>query len=246
LRKEGRQLRIPAIFRLVLPIFLLASAPPAPAGTQTPDLSPCKAYSDAFDFYNPQRWHEVLLYSKVKGRVSVEDGWMVLKAPGEKPVEVEVYSLFTFEGDFDLQLDYDLSDPTRLETCRFNAGMVLQTSGDRVSYKFYIATRERRELFYRVRMDRFGEHNVEMEKHPQASEKGTIRLIRRDGRIQCHLLRDDAGWEQIHVFESPNREALRLRLKLQTYREDETRQPCGAKVKFDNFIVNSCDRIHPD
>jgi len=100
---------------------LILSNPHASWGQQ-PNPTPCLEYSDRFATYNPERWQEVLLYSKARGRVSAEDGWLNIRTPKDEPCEIQVYSLFCFDGDFDLQADYDLSSSESLPLCRFNTG----------------------------------------------------------------------------------------------------------------------------
>ena len=139
----------------------------------------CGKYSDAFDTYNIDRWQEVLLYSKAQGTVTVENGQLILNTPRNEPIEIQVYSLFTFSGDFDLQTDFDLSGIDPQEHCRFNAGVVMQTLGDEKSYKCYVAHVPRKGLFFRSRLDRFGEQNLEKQKLHPASQRGTIRVVDR-------------------------------------------------------------------
>jgi hypothetical protein len=202
----------------------------------------CAKYSDHFDTYNPERWQEVLLYSRARGVVAVKKGRLLLKAPQkDEPSEIQVYSLFTFDGDFDIQADYDVSERVEAELCRFNAGIVLQTLGDEKSYKCYVAVTPGKDLFFRARLDLAGEDKLEKHKKGRALECGTIRITRKDGRLSFLILKGDE-WYPIYNFRGPCREKLRMRFKLQTG-DDEERQTCPATVRFDNFIVNSCDTI---
>ena len=202
----------------------------------------CGKYSDAFDTYDIERWQEVLLYSRAQGTVTVDNGQLVLKASEEKPTEIEVYALFTFLGDFDIQADYDISNQSESKNCRFNAGMVMQTLGDERSYKCYVAKSPQEGLFFRSRMDLSGEKNVEKHKDAPAQKCGKIRIIRKDNVVSFSVLKDNM-WTEIYGFQEPCKEKLRLRFKLQTANEEAMWRTCPAIVKFDNFIVNSCDII---
>ena len=53
----------------------------------------------------------------------------------------------------------------------------------------------------------------------------------------------DKKWIEIYAFEAPSKEKLRLRFKLQTSDGETVKWTCPAVVRFDNFIVNSCDTI---
>lgn len=203
---------------------------------------PCSEYSDPFDTYNPERWSEVLLLSRARGGISVENGWLALTTPKDQPCEIQLYSLFCFVGDFDIQAQYDFSSPPKLPLCRFNAGLVVQTLGDEKSYKCYIAAALKEDFFFRARLDASGEKNLEKHKGRRASHEGFIRVVRKGGRISFLTL--EAGeWRVIHGFSEPCNEKMRVRFKLQTSGEDEGMQPCPVTVKFDNFKVNACDGI---
>jgi hypothetical protein len=201
----------------------------------------CGKYSDAFDTYNIEHWQEVLLYSKAQGTVTVENGQLVLNTPRNEPIEIQIYSLFTFSGDFDIQTDFDLSTVEPKKHCRFNGGVVMQTLGDERSYKCYVAHVPQKGLFFRSRLDRFGEQNLEKQKLHTAPQRGTIRVVRKDGRI-TFLALESQQWRPIYVFQKPCTEKLRMRFKLQTG-EDGSREPCPTIMKFDNFTVNSCNAI---
>jgi hypothetical protein len=174
--------------------------------------------------------------------VSVENGRLTLKAPKDEPCEIQVYSLFCFEGDFDLQAEYDFSDPTGLPLCRFNVGLVMQTPGDEMSYKCYLAAAQKEDLFFRGRLDAFGEKNLEKYKGDAAPETGIIRIVRKAGQISFLTFETDR-WRTLYTFIKPCREKLRVRFKAQTSGDDDGMLPCPVTVKFDNFKVNSCDRI---
>jgi hypothetical protein len=208
---------------------------------QTSQATGCEKYSDAFDTYNIERWQEVLLYSRAQGTVTVENGQLILNTPKNEPIEIQVYSLFTFSGDFDIQTDFDLSSIEPVKHCRFNGGVVLQTLGDERSYKCYVAHTPRKGLFFRSRLDRFGEQNLEKQKLHPASQRGTIRVVRKEGQI-TFLALESQQWRPVYVFEELCKEKLRMRFKLQTG-ADEIREPCPTIMKFDNFTVNSCDTI---
>ena len=209
---------------------------------QQSSQKPCSAYSDHFDVYNPERWQEVLLYSKTRGAVAVENGWLMLSTPKDEPCEIQVYSLFCFEGDFDIQTDYDFSTSTGLPSCRFNTGLVMQTLGDERSFKFYLAAAHKEAFFFRWRLDASGEENLEKFKSDEAPEKGVLRIVRKAGQVSCLTLQG-GGWRTLHTFTERCDEKLRVRFKLQTSGEEEGMQPCPVTVKFNNFRVNSCDRI---
>lgn len=202
----------------------------------------CGKYSDSFDTYDIERWQEVLLYSRGQGTVTVDNGQLVLKASEEEPTEIEVYALFTFSGDFDIQADYDVSSQSESKNCRFNAGIVMQTLGDEKGYKCYVAKTPQEGLFFRSRLDLFGEKNVEKYKGAPAQKRGKIRIVRKDNLVSFSALKD-AKWTEIYAFQEPCKEKLRLRFKLQTASEEAMRRTCPAIVKFDNFTVNSCDII---
>lgn len=202
----------------------------------------CAQYSDHFDTYNPERWHDVMLYSEGQADFAVKDGRLTIKSSQDTPCEVQVYSLFIFDGDFDIQVDYDLTAGDKLQSCRFNAGLVLQTLGDEKSYKSYVAMTPNKGLFFRGRLDRYGEQNIEKHKGNPAPERGTIRITRKKGNID-YLALVDGKWRNIYEFNEPCNENLRVRLKLQTGGDEEEGQTCPVQVRFDNFLVNSCDNI---
>lgn len=216
---------------------------PAFASTQLPSQQkPCSEYSDPFDTYNPERWSEVLFLSMARGAISVDNGWLTLTTPKDQPCEIQLYSLFSLSGDFDIQTQYDFSSPPQLPLCRFNAGLVIQTLGDEKSYKCYIAAALKEDFFFRARLDASGEKNLEKYKGRIAPQEGFIRVVRKGGQISFLTL--EAGeWRVIHAFSEPCNEKMRVRFKLQTSGEDESMQPCPVTVRFDNFKVNSCDRI---
>ena len=235
-----RLLNFQQLLRVLLTLLVLSVL----QSQETLGRPPCNKYSDSFDFYDVDRWHEVLLYSKEHGRVTVENGQLVLKAPGRKPIEVQLYSLFMFEGDFDIKVDYDLSKQIKIRGCRFNTGIVLQSSGDEINYKFYIATRPPKNLFFRFRLDRFGEQNIEKHKGREAPLKGQIRVIRKAGQISFWAMNEKGSWEKMLTFKQLCEDKLRLRFKLQTSNTTaKDGDACRARVQFDNFVVNSCDQI---
>ena len=228
---------------VILPATLGLAFFPLPATPQQmSSQKPCSAYSDPFDTYNTERWHEVLLYSKAWGAVTVENGSLILKTPKHEPCEIQVYSLFSFAGDFDLQAGYDFSNLEGLPLCRFNIGLVVQTLGDEKSYKCYLAAAEKEDLFFRGRLDAYGEKNLEKYKGEVAHETGVIRIVRKAGKISFLTLDADL-WRVLYTFKEPCHERLRVRFKAQTSGDDEGMQPCPLKVKFDHFTVNSCDWI---
>ena len=118
-------------------------------------------FSDTFETYDDTKWVAVLLYSKSQGIVSVKNGKLELEAPEYEPCEIEVYSLFTFEGDFDIQSDYNIMFEKGENKCRFNAGIVMQTLGDEKSYKTYVGVNPSKRPFARTRIDLYGEKNIE-------------------------------------------------------------------------------------
>jgi hypothetical protein len=213
----------------------------APAQQPSPP-KPCADYSDPFDTLNPERWQEVLFYSKARGGVAVEDGRLTLTTPKDELCEIQVYSLFCLVGDFDIQTEYDFTFPPQSPLCRFNAGLVVQTLGDERSYKCYIAAAQKEDFFFRGRLDASGDHNLEKFKGNAAPHTGFIRIVRKGGQLSFLAL--EAGkWRTVYNFKEPSNEKLRVRFKLQTSGEEEGMQPCPVTVKFDNFKVNACDGI---
>ncbi len=202
----------------------------------------CGAYSDRFDYLDISRWQEVLLYSDVQGEVGVEDGQVVLRAHPEAPSEIQIYSLFTLEGDFDIQIDLKIIHKGRNDRCRFNAGLILQTAGDELSYKCYISKRPNKSLAYTGRVDRLGEDNQERQKGGQAADINRVRVVRKNGNITFYSFSAE-GWKTQTVFNEPCMDNLRIRLKLQTSGDEEATGGCPAIVGFDNFSVNSCTAI---
>jgi len=225
---------------LVIGSLILSAVGHLAFGQQKETGADCASYSDSFETFDPERWQPVLLYSETQGAASVEDGHMLLKTPSREPCEIQVYSLFTLDGDFDIQADYDLSG-NQTENCRFNAGLVLQTLGDEKSYKGYVAVRPDKRFFYRSRLDRHGDKNVEKSKGRPVAERGTIRFTRSKGRVSLWALAD-GGWREIYTFKEGCNEKLRLRLKLQTG-DEEGGPACPVAVRFDNFQVNACERV---
>ena len=165
-----------------------------------------------------------------------------MRAREIKPTEIQVYSLFTFSGDFDIQTDYILMEEEPWKYCRAKFGLVLQTLGDEKSYKFYVATKPGKELFFRSRLDHQGEDNQEMQKGAEALMQGTLRAVRTGGSITLFALAKGI-WEEVYTFQSPCSDKLRIRFKLQTDANKDENRTCAFGVQFDNFKVNSCDRI---
>ena len=215
-----------------LPAFSQAGTPP----------EECAKYSDHFDAYRADRWQEVLLYSEAQADFAIENGHLMLKSPKGEPCEVQVYSLFTFDGDFDIQADYDVTKEEKQQMCRFNAGLVLQTLGDEKSYKSYVAMTPGKGLFFRARLDHFGEQNIEIHKAESAPQKGALRVARQGGQVRFSAL-VDGKWQQIYEYKEACPEKLRVRFKLQTGGDEEEGQTCPVRVNFDNFLVNSCYKI---
>jgi hypothetical protein len=227
---------------MVAGALALAFSPTLAALAQQSDQKPCSEYADRFDTFNPERWQEVLLYSKARGTVAVENGGLTLKTPKDEACEIQVYSLFAFEGDFDIQADYDFSDPKGLPQCRFNAGLVVQTLGDERSFKCYIAAAQKEDFMFRARLDVSGEKNLEKYKGRPAPKAGVIRIIRKAGQLSF-LTRENGEWRTLYTFAEPCQEKMRVRFKLQTSEDEEGMQACPVTVKFANFTVNSCDKI---
>ncbi len=225
---------------IFVPIFFFMPLQVVKAENNEP--LPCNAYSDNFDIYNLERWSDILLYSRNRGMVTVEDGQLVLGAPGPDANEIQVYSLFTFKGDFDIQIDYEVLNPEKVKLCRFNTGMVLQTLDDEISYKCYIAQKPLKNLMFRSRFDKFGEKNIEKYKLKNAPYSGAIRIVRKKDIISFSALKKDQ-WMDVYIFRHPCKDKLRLRLKLQTGDNEIKKDTCSVFIRFDNFTVNSCDRI---
>lgn len=228
----------------VLCVALAALQLWAPSSGFAAGAEDCSKYSDSFDAYHAERWQEVLLYSEAKAGFAIRDGRLMLNTPADEPCEVQVYSLFTFEGDLDVQVDYDIVNAAELrsDSCRFNTGLVLQTLGDEQSYKCYVAMTPEKGLLYRARVDQFGEQGVEIFKENPAPPRGTLRLTRQTGEVRFLVL-EKGQWVTIYEFQKPCREKLRIRFKLQTGGDREPHQSCPVQVNFDNFKVNSCSRI---
>lgn len=207
-----------------------------------PLSKPCSGYSDSFDSYHPDRWQEVLLYSKAQGTVGVQRGKLVLETPKDEPCEIQVYSLFSLDGDFDVQASYAFAESVDLPACRFNAGFVLQTLGDEKSFKCYVAAAQKGTLFYRARADAQGERNLEIFKGAPAPQSGLIRVVRKEGTLSFLALGAE-GWRTLYTFTETCDERLRFRFKLQTSGDEEGLEPCPVVVEFDEFTVNSCQRI---
>ena len=207
--------------------------------------NPCSSYSDNFDSYNPERWQDVLLYSTAQGAVRVDKGQLILSAADEKPTEIQLYSLFTFEGDFDIQADYEAVYPTEMTSCRLNAGLVMQTLDDEIRYKCYVSKTSQNRLFFRGRHDLYDNEVQETGKKRPALPTGTIRIVRKEGLLS-YLTLVDNKWVDVFSFKKPNRKKMRLRFKLQTFVEGSNNTTCPAMVKFDNFVVNGCDKIIPE
>jgi hypothetical protein len=237
--------------------LLLAGVSLLPGGAGEaagPGAGDCRRYSDSFDTFNPLRWQEVMFYaaapdrifidSQPWGTVSVEEGALQLSAAERTPVEIQVYSLFTFSGDFDIETAYRIPEGADLTGCRFNAGLVLQTLDGEINYKCYVAATPDKGLLYRARLDRFGEINREKYLGGDAGTAGLIRVVRREGRI-AFLIRGESGWERFCTFERPSTEKLRARFKLQTSDETGTegKGACPVQVAFGRFQVNGCDQI---
>jgi hypothetical protein len=222
----------------------LALSPTFAFSGQQSDQKPCSEYADRFDTFNPERWQEVLLYSKARGTVSADNGWLSIGTPEDEPCEIQVYSLFCFDGDFDIQADYDLSDSKGLglPLCRFNTGLVVQTLGDERSFKCYIAAAQKEDFLFRARLDVSGEKNLEKYKGRPAPKTGVIRITRKAGQLSF-LTRGDGEWQTQYTFAEPCQEKLRVRFKLQTSEDEEGMQACPVTVKFGKFQVNSCDKI---
>jgi len=225
----------------LIAVFLFSGLHPSKAFAM-PEAgeSTCSEYSDSFESYNLERWQDVLLYSRQSGTVGVKDGLLNLRCPKDDPCEIQIYSLFTFEGDFDVQADFTV--PVAPEACQFNAGLVIQTLGDEKSYKCYIAGAPGRGLFYRARMDYFGEQNQEKLKGGPSPQTGTLRVVRKAGRL-TFLVLDSGAWQETCTFAEPCNEKVRVRFKLQTGDDEKGTQSCPVAVMFDNFAVNACDTI---
>ncbi len=223
-------------------VILLACLAVMPARAAE-EAVPCDSVNDSFDSLLPDRWAEVLLLSRSPGRIRAENGRLLLETDDDDPHEIQVYSLFTLSGDFDIQVDYGTPvDQMRLSPCRFNGGLVVQTLDDRLNYKAYISSKPDRRLLFRARLDRFGEDNLEKHQVRPAPDSGLLRLTRRDGRIVFRAW-IDGEWEVIHPFRERSHEELRVRFKLQTGGETETPQACPVTLFLDNFKVNHCGKL---
>ena len=230
----------------VIGFFILCASITCHSSSATvSDESLCRQFSDSFEIFNFERWQEILIYSKVQGTVTVDNEQLILAAPTDVPCEIQVYSLFALEGDFDIQADYDISSVDYTAGCIFNAGLVLQTEDDKNSYKCYISARPKG-LVYRARLDYRGETNIETFRLKEAAPKGTIRVVRKRG-IVSFLTLQSSEWRTIYTFTKPSAERLRIRFKFQTRTEGNLEGNCiEPAVFFDNFQVNSCTHIVVD
>jgi hypothetical protein len=227
---------------LPLAAILLACLTVTPARAAE-EAVPCDSVNDSFDSLRPDRWAEVLLLSRSPGTVRAENGQLLLETTDDDPHEIQVYSLFTLSGDFDIQVDYQApADQSRLSPCRFNGGLVVQTLDDRLSYKAYVSSKPDRRLLFRSRLDQFGEANLEKHQTRPAPDTGILRLTRRDGRIVFRA-RVDGDWDIVYPFGKRCDEELRVRFKLQTGGETETPQACPMLLSLDNFKVNRCETL---
>ncbi|WP_299983586.1 hypothetical protein [Desulfobacula sp.] len=196
-------------------------------------------FSDTFEFYDETKWATVLLYSKSQGIVSVKDEKLVLEAPNYEPCEIEIYALFTFEGDFDIQSDYSIQYTPGEEKCRFNAGIVMQTLGDETSYKTYAAVNPGKKPFSRTRVDLEGENNIEKYKGAFIDQDGSFRIVKENNIISSYK-KDEGKWRLIYQFKKPSLEKLRMRFKLQTGdSQGPENEACPTIITFDNFKINS-------
>jgi hypothetical protein len=217
------------------------------SSTAVSDESLCRQYSDSFETFDFERWQEVLIYSKIQGTVTVDNEKLILKAPTNVPCEIQVYSLFALDGDFDIQTDYDVSSFDYTTGCIFNAGLVLQTEDDENSYKCYISMKKPKDgLIYRARLDYRGETRIEQFRLKDAAPKGTIRIVREKGIISFLILHS-TEWKTIYTFKKQSSERLRIRFKFQTRTEENVKENCHEPAIFyDNFQVNSCTHIVVD
>ena len=222
--------------RILLGLWLVAT----PVGAGAGATSDCTRFSDTFETLDVTKWQEVLVYSAAQGQVSVQRERLRLAAPSNQETEIQVYALFVFTGDFDIQADYDLENARLAPDCRLNAGMVLQTQGDALSYKCYVGLRPGEEALFRGRVDWDGERNQELHKVKGAPAQGTLRIVRQKGSIRFLALKNNK-WMTVCQFRLPCVDPIRLRFKLQMERETQATHPCPtAAVAFDNFKVNAC------
>ncbi len=210
--------------------------------TDTMDKS-CLPFSDSFDSFDLNKWADVLLLSESQGNVFSKNGRLVLEAPGFRPCEILVYSLFTFGGDFDIQVDYDLTGNPVENFYKFNTGIVMQTLMDEKSYKVYASQIPGKKLYFKARADREGEKLIEKHKGESLDQNGRFRVVRKDGILSAFTT-VGKEWLLLYQFKTPCNERLRLRFKLQTEPMDETGlRSFPALIEFDNFIINSCTNI---
>lgn len=229
---------LPALFMLPLLLFGTPSF-----SAENPPV-PCESVNDSFDRLDPTRWAEVLILSQSRGSVRVEEGKLLLSARDSNPHEIQVYSLFTLSGDFDIQVAYRFpAEKDTIAPCRFNSGIVVQTLDDSLSYKGYVASKPDRKLIFRSRLDRHGEENMEKFQTRPAPANGFLRLTRRDGRMVFRTW-DGNGWTVTYPFGERCTEKMRVRFKLQTGGDDDgAEQACPVTVAFDDFQVNQCETV---
>lgn len=166
-------------------LFLILILPTLKIIAEQEPINPCEEHSDSFKTYDMEKWQDVLLYSQAKGAVSVKQGELFLSTPQKKPTEIEVYSLFSLIGDFDLQIDYHIYQNNNHRKCRFNSGIVMQTLDDEKSYKFYVSEKPGKGLLFTGRHDIENKINKEKLDQNNTMQKNISVLIGldRDGTI---------------------------------------------------------------
>ena len=203
----------------------------------------CHPFSDSFSIIDPSRWQPIFLYSKVRGQATIDKSRLALTAPANTACEIQVYSLFLLEDDFDIELDYDVTPLAENSDCIFNGGLVLQTTDDTYSYKCYLSQKKETGLIYRTRFDRYGETKLEIAKLKKAPMTGVLRIVRKKGIVSLRSFQDKK-WEELYRFQTPLTAPLRIRLKLETRTESNEDNHCDNQtILFDNFKINSCSAI---
>ncbi|MEW5734131.1 MAG: hypothetical protein AB1921_04705 [Thermodesulfobacteriota bacterium] len=207
----------------------------------------CAKYSDDFDKLDRDRWYPALGYSEHHGKAFCDKGGLILQTPSDEPCEIQVYSLFTLEGDFDISVGYEILAGTEGPSCRMNTGLVLTADGNEdISYKALVGVTPPGKTVYRARLDRLGIQMVEKKKFKEfpAPAAGRIRVVRKDGRI-TYFATEDGKEQTVYEFEQPCDSKLRVRIKLTTGSSEAMQDACISAVSFSDFTVASCQGVTP-
>lgn len=210
-------------------------------------MTDCKKYSDSFDKLNRDHWYPALSYSEPPGKAFCEKGALILQTPSDEPCEIQVYSLFTLDGDFDISTGYEILAGSEGDNCRLNAGLVLTAEGDEdLSYKALVGITPPKKPVYRARLDRQGLETMESKKFKEfaAPVQGRLRVVRKAGKI-TFLAEQDGKDKTVFEFETPCDRKLRVRFKLTTGSGRNMQDACMSVVSFSDFTLDSCQGVVP-